>query len=235
MIALRLLSMQKRENATENHQWTDEHAEKFVQSMETQIKTRYEPFAKKIAKILKRYGFRDDPSIIDLACGPAFLLMEIKKKIPNASLLGIDSSKIMLSYAKLKTEQYGFQSIEFKQGFAESIPIENNSISVVTCLNSFHDFKDAKKVISEVYRVLKSKGILILKDKNPSYPKWKMKIHFYFLRFKMGKHRSKKYYKSSHHWINPQELDKWMKDLNFKVSFESKSVDYIVIGQKSPS
>jgi len=220
------------ENSIENHQWKDEHAEKFVKSMEKQIKTRYEPFAKKIAKIYEKYSVKENPNIIDLACGPAFLLMEIQKKIPNASLLGIDSSEKMLSHAKLKIEQHGVQNIEFKQGMAESIPIEDNSISVVTCLNSFHDFQDPKKALSEVYRVLKNEGILILKDKNPIYPKWKMKIHFYFLRFKMGKKRSKRYYKSSHHWINPQELDKWMKELNFKVSFKSRSVDYIVVGQK---
>jgi len=219
-------------NSIENHQWKDEHSEKFVQSMEKQIKTRYEPFAKKIAKTYEKYGVKENPNIIDLACGPAFLLMEIQKKIPNVSLLGIDSSEKMLSHAKLKIEQYGVQNIEFKQGMAESIPIEDNSISVVTCLNSFHDFQDPKKALSEIYRILKNEGILILKDKNPNYPKWKMKIHFYFLRFKMSKERSKRYYKSSHHWINPQELDKWMKELNFKVSFTSRSVDYIVVGQK---
>jgi hypothetical protein len=48
----------------------------------------------------------------------------------------------------------------------------------------------------------------------------------------MGKERSKHYYKSSHHWIKPQELDKWMTELNFKVSFISKGVDYIVVGEK---
>ena len=224
--------MHEGENSIENHQWTDGHAEKFVQSMEKQIKTKYEPFAKKVAKIYEKYGVKKNPIIIDLACGPAFLLMEIQKKIPDASLLGIDSSEKMLSYAKLKSDQYGVQNVEFKQGIAESIPIEDNCISVVTCLNSFHDFQSPKKALSEVYRVLKSEGIFILKDKNPNYPKWKMKIHFYFLRFKMGKNRSKQYYKSSHHWINPQELDKWMKELNFKVSFTSRSVDYIVVGER---
>ena len=224
--------MHKGENSIKNHQWTDDHAEKFVESMEKQIKTKYEHFANKVAEIYVKYGVKKNPRILDLACGPAFLLMEIQKKIPNASLLGIDSSVKMLSYAKLKIEQYSVQNIEFKQGMAESIPIEDNSISVVTCLNSFHDFQDPKKVLSEVYRVLKSEGIFILKDKNPNYPKWKMKIHFFFLRFKMGKERSKHYYKSSHHWINPQELDKWMKELNFKASFISRSVDYIVVGEK---
>jgi len=229
---LRLLSLQKGENSIKNHQWTDDHAEKFVESMEKQIKTKYEHFAKKIAKICLNYQIKEDPIILDLACGPAFLLMEIQKKIPKASLLGIDSSAKMLSYARLKVEQYGVQNIEFKQGKAESIPIDDNNISVVTCLNSFHDFQDPKKTLSEVYRILKNEGIFILKDKNPNYPKWRMKIHFYFLRFKMGKERSKHYYKSSHHWINPRELEKWMNGLHFKVSFISRGVDYIVVGEK---
>ena len=79
--------MHEREKSAKNHQWTDEHAEKFVQSMETQIKTKYEPFAKKIAKILTRYGLRENPNIIDLACGPAFLLMEIQMDMQNSITL----------------------------------------------------------------------------------------------------------------------------------------------------
>jgi trans-aconitate 2-methyltransferase len=220
------------ENSIKNYQWTDDHAEKFVESMEKQIKTKYERFANKVAKICIKYGIKENSIILDLACGPAFLLMEIQKKIPNASLLGIDSSDKMLSYAKLKVEQYDVQNIGFKQGRAESIPVESSTISVVTCLNAFHDFQDPKKALGEVYRILKNEGIFILTDKNPNYPKWKMKIYFYFLRFKMGKERSKHYYKSSHHWVNPLELEKWMTELNFKVRFISKSVDYIVVGEK---
>ena len=220
------------EHEHENHQWTDDHAERFVQSMEKQLKTRYQPFAKRIAKIYRRYEHVEDPKIMDLACGPAYLLMEIQKEIPSASLLGVDSSEKMLNYARQKIKQYNVQGVEFKQGMAESLPIESNSYSVITCLNSFHDFKDPKKALNEVYRVLQKGGIFILKDKNPTYPKWKMKIHFFFLKFKMGKERSKRYYKSSHHWIKPQLMDSWMRDLNFAVNFISKSIDYIIVARK---
>ncbi len=229
---MRLLTLHKEENSIENHQWTDDHAEKFVESMEKQVKTKYEPFAKKIAKIYEDYKISENPRIMDLACGPAFLLMEIQKKIPSASLLGVDSSEKMLKYANQKVKEYDYQGIKFKQGVAESIPLEDNSYSIITCHNSFHDFKDPKKVLSEVYRVLKKEGIFILKDKNPSYPKWKMKVHFFFLRFNMGKERSKHYYKSSHHWIQPQVMENWMRELNLNVKFISKSVDYIVVGKK---
>ena len=224
--------MGKESHQYENHQWTDDHAEQFVQRMEKQLKYRYEPFAKEIAEIYDKYMISDNSRIMDLACGPAFLLMEIQKRIPNASLLGVDASEIMLKFAKQKLEEYGVQGIKFKQGKAESIPLEDKSYSIVTCFNSFHDFKDPKKALAEVYRVLEKDGLFILKDKNPSYPKWKMKIHFYFLRFKMGKKRAIHYYQSSPHWIHPQDLESWMKELNFQVRFVSKGVDYIVVGQK---
>ncbi|TFG20962.1 MAG: methyltransferase domain-containing protein, partial [Promethearchaeota archaeon] len=146
--------MTEQSHKHKNHQWTDDHAERFVQSMETQLKTRYQPFAKRIAKIYQNYENVEAPKIMDLACGPAYLLMEIQKQIPSASLLGVDSSEKMLNYAKQKMEQYNLQGIEFKQGMAENLPIESNSYSVITCLNSFHDFKDPKKALSEVFRVL---------------------------------------------------------------------------------
>ncbi|MFX1389111.1 MAG: class I SAM-dependent methyltransferase [Promethearchaeota archaeon] len=215
-----------------NHQWTDEHAERFVNSMEKQINTRYKPFAKKIDEISKVFKIEKKPSIMDLACGPAFLLMEIQKKLPDALLYGVDKSEKMLSYAKNKIDQYGVSGINLKQGTAESIPFEENLFSIVTCLNSLHDFQDPKQTLKEVYRVLKKEGIFIVKDKNPSYPIWKMRIYFFFLRFKIGKKRSKKYYKSSHHWIHPEKLEQWMRELRYRVDFISKGIDYIVVGRK---
>jgi ubiquinone/menaquinone biosynthesis C-methylase UbiE len=229
-VRLKTLEMERKPH--KNHQWTDEHAERFVKSMEKQIYSRYKPFAKKIDKISKDFRIEKNPSIMDLACGPAFLLMEIQKKIPNALLFGVDKSEKMLSYAKNKIEKYGISGIKLKHGTAESIPLEDNSFSIVTCLNSLHDFQDPKKTLNEVYRVLKNDGIFIVKDKNPSYPIWKMKLHFYFLRFSMGKIRAKKYYKSSHHWIHPEKLELWMRELQFKVKFISKRIDYIAVGQK---
>jgi ubiquinone/menaquinone biosynthesis C-methylase UbiE len=224
--------LDKHSHDHKNYQWTDDHAEQFVQRMGKQLKSRYKPFAKEISEIYVKYQNSDNPRIMDLACGPAYLLMEIQKRIPTASFLGVDTSEKMLKYARQKLEEYGFQGVEFKQGAAESLPLEDNSYSIITCFNSLHDFKDPKKALSEVYRVLEKNGIFIVKDKNPSYPKWKMKIYFYFLRFQLGKERAKHYYQSSHHWISPEQMENWMKELNFQVKFISKGVDFVVVGQK---
>lgn len=215
-----------------NHEWTEESSERFIRSVKDRIQKRYENFINEIYDSMKKNNIDKNGVVLDLGCGPGFLLFELKNLIPAIKIIGIDASDLMINTAIEKAKEKKIQNFEFKKGFAENIPINDDFCNVVTCFNSLHDFKEPKKAFSEVYRILEKDGVFILEDKNPSYPKWKMKIYFFFMRFKIGKERSKRYYKSSYHWIPPQDIEGWMKELNFNVKFISKSVDYIVVGKK---
>ena len=215
-----------------NHQWSDDRAEKFIEAMENQIETRYEPFARKIAKTWRKYKTKQNPTILDIGCGPAFLLMELQKIFPNSSLIGIDSSELMVSLAKKKIEEYNLSGIDIKIGKAEDIPLPDNYQTIITSLNSFHDFQDARKTLNEVFRVLEKGGFFILKDKNRSYSNWRMRINNFFLRIKLGRKDSKRYKQNPSHWLDPYELRSWMTGMGFSVKFLSKKVNYIILGIK---
>ena len=49
-------------------------------------------------------------------------------------------------------------NIKFILGSAENIPLDNKSVNKVIAINSIHHWKDYKKGLLEVHRVLKSKG-----------------------------------------------------------------------------
>jgi ubiquinone/menaquinone biosynthesis C-methylase UbiE len=51
-----------------------------------------------------------------------------------------------------------------KLGRAEEIAIESNSVNLVVTQSSFHEWEDPQKGLSEIFRVLKPGGSLILKD-----------------------------------------------------------------------
>ena len=53
----------------------------------------WEPVAKKLIEI---YGLKDGSRILDVGCGKAFLLYEIKKLNPNIETIGMDISKYAL-------------------------------------------------------------------------------------------------------------------------------------------
>ncbi len=215
-----------------HHSWNGEHANKFAKSMENMKKSRYIPFAKKIHQFVNKFVMNNSPVILDVGCGPGLLLLEIANLIPNSQLIGIDFSKDMLQIASEKVKQKELDSIIFKQGPAEDIPLPNAHNDVVVCLNSLHDFNSAKETISEVYRTTKEDGIFILKDKNGAFPKWKVILGFIPLICKSGFKKTLKYFKSNELWLNPEKVKECMEDLGFRIVYLKKKLDYLIVGKK---
>jgi ubiquinone/menaquinone biosynthesis C-methylase UbiE len=215
-----------------HHPWTGEYAEKFAQSVENLKKSRYIPFAKEILESINKFVVKENPIILDVGCGPGFLLLEIAKLIPNAKLFGVDSSEDMLRIAIKKFQEKKINTVSFKLGSAEKIPLPDAHSDVVVCLNSLHDFKNAEDTISEVYRILQSSGIFILKDKNGAYPKWKAVLGFIPLVFNSGFKRTLRYFRSNELWLEPEEVKDIMLTLGFEIMYIRKKLDYLIVGKK---
>lgn len=215
-----------------NHDWSGERAERFIKMMENMVNSRYEPFASQIINILNTYNMKNKNTILDIGCGPGLLLFEIKKLNLNLKLIGIDPSEAMLNAARKKAKEYNFGDSEFKVGYAEEIPISDSEIDIVICFNSLHDFRNPEKTIEEVSRILKNNGIFILKDKNGSYPRWKMRLHFLSLTLKLGRKQAKRYYKSRNHWLNVNQVTNWMSNNGLQTKIIEKQADYLIVGKK---
>ena len=215
-----------------HHSWNGEHAIKFAKSVENMKKSRYIPFAKEIHEFVNKYVTNKTPVISDIGCGPGLLLLEIANLIPNCQLIGIDFSKDMLQIASEKATEKGIDSIIFKQGPAEDIPLPDAHNDVVVCLNSLHDFNSAEETMSEVYRTTKEDGIFILKDKNGAFPKWKVVFGFIPLICKSGFKRTLRYFKSNELWLNPEKVKEYMETLGFKILYLRKNLDYLIVGKK---
>ncbi len=222
------------ENHHHDHQW-DKKASFFYESMQKQIKSRYLPFAKVIQKVVKEEFDGEDITLLDLACGPGVLIMEILKKVPDIDILGVDPSSEMLNIARRETEKKSYSNIKFKEGSAEEIPVESESVKAVTCLNSLHDFKDPKKAISEISRILDGNGVFILRDRNGNYPKWKIKLNYVMRSIQFGRKNTKRYFRSTPHWLNPLEIMDWMRKDGFQVLKFRNTVEYLIIARKNHS
>ncbi|MFX1297705.1 MAG: class I SAM-dependent methyltransferase [Promethearchaeota archaeon] len=216
----------------DNNIWTRERVERYILSTEKLINYRYKPFAKQVVDSINYLLLEGNPKILDIGCGPGLLLFEIKKIIPNVKLIGIDSSKQMLEIAREKAEQNKIEGLDLKKGFAEDIPLPNEDVEVVVCLNCLHDFKDARKAIEQVYRILREGGIFILKDKNGAYPRWRMRIHFIPLTFRIGLKRARRYLRSEPFWLKPQQIHNWMEQIGFQKIVISNKPDYLITGKK---
>ena len=80
----------------------------------------------------------------------------------------LDPSSEMLKVAKKRVDaaraSRGEQPARYIEAIAESIPCEENTFDMVFCLFSFRDFQDKRKGLTEILRVLKPGGRLVICD-----------------------------------------------------------------------
>jgi len=93
---------------------------------------------------------------VDLGCGTCKETYVLKDNI--WSFIGIDLSEKMLSIArtKINTGLFIRADLQYK------IPLLNESVDSISIISFYHHIVDKEKFFSEVSRVLKKNGILII-------------------------------------------------------------------------
>ena len=103
--------------------------------------------------------FPQPQSILDVGCGTGELLTQITGRM-DASLAGLDLSPNMVAVARKKLGN----SVDLQVGDSEALPWEAATFSVVLCTLSFHHYPHPNQALTEMRRVLKPGGMLILAD-----------------------------------------------------------------------
>jgi ubiquinone/menaquinone biosynthesis C-methylase UbiE len=151
----------------EHQEWDKKRAEQHARWAKMASRLTYAPFATKIVESLA--PMESGSKIMDLGTGPGILSIELHKLLPQAKIIGIDLSSDMLEIARKNADEAGMSNFETRLGKAEEIPIESNCANLVVTQSSFHEWEDPQKGLSEIFRILKPGGSLILKDYNRSW------------------------------------------------------------------
>ena len=151
----------------EQQEWDKERAEQHARWAKMASKLTYAPFARKIVESLA--PLESGSTIVDLGTGPGILSIELNKLLPQAEIIGVDLSSDMLEIARKNADEAGMSNYETRLGRAEEIPIESNSVHLVVTQSSLHEWGDPQKGLSEIFRILKPGGSLILKDYNRAW------------------------------------------------------------------
>ena len=127
---------------------------------------------------------KDIPSnsiILDVASGTGDLAIAALKLNP-LKVIGIDISKEMLNVGIKKIRRKGYQDIiELKLGDSENLEFDNNKFDGITAAFGVRNFENLEKGLSEMYRVIKPKGkIVILEFSKPRVFPIKQFYNFYF-------------------------------------------------------
>ena len=129
--------------------------------------------------------------ILDVATGTGDFALASYEILKPEKITGIDISEGMLELGRKKITKAGLDDrIELLKGDSEAILFEDNSFDAVTVAFGVRNFENLEQGLSEIKRVLKPGGkLIVLECTKPSMPVVKQFYNFYmkFITPKIGK------------------------------------------------
>lgn len=109
-------------------------------------------------------GLLDPQTVVaDLGCGTGSVAEALAPMVRK--VIAIDASEAMLRACKQRLEPYG--NVELHRADLEALPVEDRQLDAATLILVLHHLPDPAKVISEVARVLRPQGRLLIVDMLP--------------------------------------------------------------------
>ncbi len=154
---------------------------------------------------LSRFLENRRAKLLDIGCADGTTTSQISRLFPKLQITGVDKYAKAIQYAS-KTKPH----IKFINADAHKLPFKNNSFDFVVAIETLEHLHEPDQALSEIYRVLKKKGYLIVVQDTDSllfrtiwwfWTKWKGSV-----------------WNHSHiNCLNPKELLKKVRDSGFKV------------------
>jgi len=124
------------------------------------------------AEVIARLNWDGNGQVLDIGCGSAALTIELAKKYPKASFIGVDYWGKGWEYSQGICERNAQiegvdQRVKFQKASASKLPFPNESFDAVVSNLVFHEVADAadkRELLREALRVVKKGGQFTFQD-----------------------------------------------------------------------
>ncbi len=115
-----------------------------------------------LAWMLADLPMSTDATTLDVATGTGEFARALAPHV--STVIGIDATDAMLERGKSFIRQDGIGNITFHRGIVEQLPFEERAFDIVASRYGFHHFEDTKPALSEMARVCKTGGHVLVVD-----------------------------------------------------------------------
>ncbi|HZS07500.1 MAG TPA: methyltransferase domain-containing protein [Blastocatellia bacterium] len=115
-------------------------------------------------------------TVLDVACGTGMVACAFATVASHVT--GIDLTPAMLEQARLLAARRGLTNISWHEGDIEALPFPDNNFSVALSRYAFHHFPNPGVVLSEMARVCRPGGRVLIADACPPPDKADAYNHF---------------------------------------------------------
>ncbi|UOR12847.1 class I SAM-dependent methyltransferase [Halobacillus amylolyticus] len=110
-------------------------------------------------RIVEELNVKTPATILDIGAGTGNYSCKLAER--GYSVIAMEPSEVM------RNQGEDHQNLTWKEGIAEDIPIPNKSVDGIVCTLASHHFKDLRLAFSEMKRVLRDNGKIIIFTLDP--------------------------------------------------------------------
>jgi ubiquinone/menaquinone biosynthesis C-methylase UbiE len=130
-----------------------------------------------LADLEKLLAHRDRsyPVILDAGCGNGRSFPLLRDKFAPARIVGVDINPDMIAEAQAEADRRAV-TVELHCADLAHLPLEDGSVDLLLCHQTFHHLVAQRETLGEFHRVLKPGGLLLFAESTRAY------IHSWIIR-----------------------------------------------------
>jgi ubiquinone/menaquinone biosynthesis C-methylase UbiE len=117
------------------------------------------------SKNFETLDLKTGQTVIDYGCGPARYVQDASKAVGNSGkVIAVDIHPLAIKKVIAKIERYGLTNVETAIAKNNKTPIPSETADVIYALDMFHMVEQPSELLTELCRLLKQDGSIIIED-----------------------------------------------------------------------